>query len=289
MRIAITGANGFIGRALVSRLGEGGCRVIALTRHPLAHKGGHACEWIRYSLEDGLSNSLPDDCGTVIHCAHAMSARGASDFQLNVDAFKALRASGAGRRFVFISSMSAHAEARSAYGRGKFAIEGMLRGDADLAIKPGFVIGPGGIFERLRRSVRALPFVPLFYGGRQPIQTIWVDDLAEGVARAVERRLTGTLAIGSAEATTLREFYRAILASEHLRRPLVPVPGGPSMAVLRALEGLGIGLPFTSENLLGLRALRTFETGPSLELLGLRPIDLNEALSRTHAPDPPEP
>lgn len=286
MRIAITGANGFVGRSLVRRLGADGRELIALTRSPIPDQGGPQCTWIRYSLENGLSDSLPDDCKVVIHCAYAVSGRGAADVQLNVDAFKALKAAAAGRRFVFISSMSAHAEARSAYGRGKFAIEGMLSDDSDLTIKPGFVIGPGGIFDRLRRSVRALPFVPLFYGGRQPIQTIWVGDLAEGVARAVERRLTGTLAIGSAEATTLREFYRAILVNDHLRRPLLPVPGGPSMVVLRALEALGIRLPFTSENLLGLRALRRFETRPSLELLGLQPVALNEALSRTHALEP---
>jgi nucleoside-diphosphate-sugar epimerase len=287
MRVAITGANGFVGQALLKRLSDGGCRLIALTRNPLSGPAGHPCEWLRYTLEDGLSDRLPEDCDSVIHCAYSMSARGAADLELNVNAFRALQASAAGRRLVFISSMSAHAGAQSTYGRGKWAIEGMLRSDADLAIKPGFVIGSGGIFGRLRRSIRALPFVPLFYGGRQPIQPIWVGDLAEAVARAVERRLTGALALGSVEAMALRDFYRAILASEYLRRPLVPVPGGLSLAMLRVLESLGIELPVTSENLLGLKALRRFDTKTSLELLELRPVDLAEALRRTNALEHP--
>jgi NADH dehydrogenase len=287
MKVAITGANGFIGSALFSRLGQSGYSLVALTRNPLPNPAGQRCEWIRYSLQDGISFHLPEDCETIIHCAYRVSPSGKGDVDLNIHAVKALLSAAGGRRIVFISSMSAHGGALSAYGRGKWAIEGMLRSDADLVIKPGFVIGPGGIFERLRRSIRRLPLVPLFYGGNQPIQTIWVDDLAEAIGRAVERHLTGTLTLGSAEAITLRDFYLAIMACDNLRRPLVPVPGAPALAALRLLEGMGVGLPVSSENLLGLKALVRFETKPSLDLLGLDLVGLPEALRRAKAAEPP--
>jgi nucleoside-diphosphate-sugar epimerase len=282
MRVAITGANGFIGRALLARLDRGGAAVIALTRNPRPDSADSRHTWIRYSLEEGIGGSLPDDCDVLIHCAYGISATGKGDIELNVNAVKALQSAAAGRRIVFISSMSAHPGALSAYGRGKWAIEGMLRKDADLVIKPGFVIGPGGIFERLRRSLQSLPFVPLFYGGNQPIQTIWVEDLVEAIAVAVDWGVSGVLALGSAEAIPIREFYRAILASDRLKKPLVPVPGKPSLIMLRILEKLGVRLPMSSENLLGLLALREFETKHSLELLGIRPIGLVDALQRAH-------
>lgn len=283
MKIAITGANGFIGRRLARRLGQDGCELIALTREPFTEGVGRPCAWIRYSLTDGLSALLPDDCDTIIHCAYGMSPGGKGGVELNVKAAQALLGAAGGRPLVFISSMSAHAGALSEYGRGKWAIEGMLEPARDLVIKPGFVIGPGGIFERLRGSLRKFPFVPLFYGGHQPIQTIWVEDLADGIARAVERRITGTLTLGSAEPVTLRAFYRDILESDKLSRAFVSVPGGPSLAALRFLEAMGIELPLTSENLLGLKALRRFETQPSLDLLGLKLVSLVEALNLAHS------
>jgi nucleoside-diphosphate-sugar epimerase len=286
MKVAITGANGFIGGSLAKRLAQSGCGVVALTRNPLPPASALRCEYLHYSLVDGLSSHLPDDCDTIIHCAYSAMPGGKGDVDLNIGAVKALQSEAAGRRIVFISSMSAHEGAVSAYGRGKWAIEGMLGRDTDLVIKPGFVIGPGGIFERLRGSIRRLPVVPLFYGGNQPIQTIWVNDLAEGIGRAVERRLTGTLTLGSEESVTLRDFYLAIMASENLRRPLVPAPGGLSLGALRLLEGMGVDLPLSSENLLGLQALRHFETKPSLDLLGLSLVDLPEALRRTKAAEP---
>jgi nucleoside-diphosphate-sugar epimerase len=283
MRVAITGANGFIGQALLRRLGKSGVRLIALTRKPLPEPVGIGVDWIEYTLERGLSARLPKDCDAVIHCAYAISPRGAGDVELNVNAFNALRTAAMRRQFVFLSSMSAHTGARSAYGRGKWAIEGLVRDQGDLAIKPGLVIGSGGVFDRLRRSIRSLPFVPVFYGGHQPIQTIWVEDLAEGVTRALERRIRGTLALGSIEATTMRGLYGAIMANDNIRRPLVPVPGGLSLVMLRLFERLGIGLPVSSENLLGLSALRLFETKSSFELLEFQPIEMDEALRRTDA------
>src|SRR5665213_1895314 len=101
MKVAISGANGFIGRSLVRRLGQDGCEIVALTREPFTDGGGRPCAWIRYSLEGGLSARLPDDCDTILHCAYGMSPRGRGDIERNVAAAKALQAAAQGRRLVF--------------------------------------------------------------------------------------------------------------------------------------------------------------------------------------------
>src|SRR5947199_10708936 len=54
------------------------------------------------------------------------------------------------------------------------------------------------LYERLSTEARrwnvdheVILVVPLFGGGRQPLQTVHLDDLCEVVARALERELTG--------------------------------------------------------------------------------------------------
>ena len=132
--IAVTGANGFVGGALCRDLAARG-----LTVRPLSRVAGYT-----------LAGPVPplDGVSAVVHCAHDMTAP-----RLNVDgtwrlldaAFRA----GVGQ-FVFVSSLAAHAGARSAYGRAKWELEQRLAHVTGLTVsvvKPGTVLGDGGLFR----------------------------------------------------------------------------------------------------------------------------------------------
>ena len=56
------------------------------------------------------------------------------------------------------------------------------------------------------------------------------------------------------------------------------VNGGMTIPLVRAAEGLGLSLPVTSENLLGLKCLHYFDVEPVIRELGIRPKNFKESL-----------
>jgi len=284
--LIVTGAAGFVGSHVVDAARARGWRVEAWSRRrPAALAEGVA--WQAYDLDSDLPE-LPADLAAVIHCAHDMSGSSPAIFDRNVNAARRLRAAALavpGARFVFLSSQSAHPAALSFYGRSKRAIEQLMDSPRDLTIRSGFVIGGGGIYARIRESLAKLPATPLFYGGRQPLHTVWFDDLVEILLLGAERNLSGEWTVGVSPAVALRDFYAMILAADGLKKPLIPIPGGPAMVGLRLAERLGLKLPVTSENLLGLKALIPFDEEIARAPLPYRYVPTAEAVARAKAGD----
>ena len=135
-------------------------------------------------------------------------------------------------------------------------------------------------------SLRRAPVVPLFFGGTQPVQPVGLDELVAGLERILAQRTTGIFNLGSIQPIAIRALYERMLAVAGLRRPILPLPGGITVQLLRGCEGLGLRLPLTSENLLGQKHLRAFETADSFARLGLVPTPLDE-LPWNIPPPPP--
>jgi NADH dehydrogenase len=144
------------------------------------------------------------------------------------------------------------------YGRTKHAAEELCDLERDLVLRPGLVLARegGGLFGRMRDMVARLPAIPVFGGGAQVLQTVHADDLCQALLGALERERTGVLTVAEREGPTYRELLVEIAQRLGRRPVLVPVPFGPALVALRAAESLGLRLPVSSENLLGLRELR---------------------------------
>jgi nucleoside-diphosphate-sugar epimerase len=266
-RVAITGAGGFLGTALAQRLLASGMEVHALGRNRPALAG---VTWHVYDLA-GPVPAIVTDADVIVHAAFAMGASRPELERLNISAAEKLREAARRhqRHFVFISSMSAHAEAVSSYGRAKWRIEQALDPARDAIVRPGLIIGAGGVYARMLDTLCRAPVVPVFYGGTQPVQPVALDDLVTGLQRIIDGRVAGAFNLGLAEPITIRELYRRMLAAAGRRRMLVPLPGGLAATLLRGGEALGLRLPLTSENLLGQKHLRAFASADSLARLGL--------------------
>ncbi len=279
--IAITGATGFIGRHLCAHFRRLGWDVRALVREP----SRYACpengvSIFRCELPDGMDPTALEGADVVVHCAYATrEASPAQAYRINeLGTRNLLDLSGkAGvRRFVFMSSQSAHEEARSYYGRSKLGLERLVALRRQLAIRPGLVLGnsASGLFYRICEMVRRLPVVPLIAGGRQLLQTVHIEDLCDAIGAAVARDLTGRLTVAETKPVEFRTFLQ-LLARKLRRRPVfVPVPAASALLMCRTLEALRVPVPVSSENLLGLAQLRAEDTRPDLERLGVgaRPV-----------------
>src|SRR5213595_3571739 len=151
----------------------------------------------------------------------------------------------------------------------------------DLVVRPGLVLAREGhgIFQMMRDVARRTHVIPLFGGGRQPLQTVHLDDLCEGVARALERELTGALNVAEPAPLSMAAFLRAMVARLGVRCVFLPLPFAPVLAALRAAEALGVPLPLRSESVLAIRGLRQAPVAEDLRRLDLSVRSAEESLA----------
>src|SRR5260370_19437164 len=175
--------------------------------------------------------------------------------------------------------MAAHESAAAVYGKTKYEVEKLSDAAADTVVKPATIVGEGGVFQRTREMLRRLPVLPLFYADRR-LQTIWIDDACQGLVRTVERSAGGTVLLAHPESTPMREFYRGIARVDGIRLKACLFPGDLALFGIRVLERIGLRLPITSDNLLGVKYLRQFDPADDLARLGLHPLSVQESLQR---------
>lgn len=285
--IVITGANGFLGRSCCQAFTAAGFEVRALVRNP------SACGDLQSVARGGLFHcNLPGNIdeaafqGEVrvfLHCAYATIATTEDQTRrTNLEgtgALLRLARQAAIRQMVFVSSLSSHNAATSLYGRTKLQLEKLFDAPSDTIVRPGTIIGRGGVFERTREMLLRLPAVPLFFAGRK-LQTIWIGDVCDGILAAVQRPVAGNLVLAHPQGVLLADFYRQIAALDGRSPKLVPFPGDLAIFLTSMAEKLGLQLPIHSDNLLGMKHLRRFDPTADLERLGIRPISFAESLRR---------
>lgn len=273
--VAVTGAAGFVGGALCRALVRRGFTVRALVRDPAAARLDPALHPARCVLPDGVDPAAFDGADVLVHAAWATRETDAAKARLvNEEGTRRLldaaRRAGVRSR-VFVSSIAARPDAPSYYGRSKFEVERLFDDPADLVVRPGLVLGPGGqgLFQQLLGAAERLHVVPLFAGGRQPLHTVHVDDLCEAVVAALLRGLTGTVAVAEPEPIAMRDFLRTMVQLRGIRCLFVPLPFAPMLAALQTAERAGVTLPLRSESLLGLAGMQRLDVREDLARLGV--------------------
>ena len=202
----------------------------------------------------------------LIHAAYVPSSVGPDSFEVNVAGTRTLvdAARTAGAKVIFISSLAAHSGARSSYGRQKLAIEQALDGN-DLAIRPGLIIGAGGIFGRLVTYVRSGKPIPLVDRGQQPLQTIYLDDLLQSALQLVRSDASGYVVLAEEPATPYRAFFEALCARLGCRNRFAHLPSSILLAATTAASRLRIPLPIERDNVLGLLEMRFMKPTPAAD------------------------
>ena len=182
MIVALTGATGFVGQAVLDAAERQGIEVRALTRH--TQEPRKDVTWVEGSLSDSASlERLCQGADSVIHVAGLTNTPDPRQFDVaNVEGttrlMDAARAVGV-QRFVFTSSLSAREPSLSLYGASKAKAEGFIEtsGLDFTIVRPPAVYGPRDkdMFELFRSAKYGV--VPVPPRGRTSI--IQVDDLAE--------------------------------------------------------------------------------------------------------------
>jgi uncharacterized protein YbjT (DUF2867 family) len=243
--ILITGATGFIGRALVRQLSSIGYPLRALIRPsprtPRLPKGVPV-EVAVVSLADtrGLRAAMRD-VETVIHLASAenQGSRGdllRTDIQGTLNLVEAAADAGVDR-IVYLSHLgSARASGYPAFKAKGIAEEHIRNGKVPYTIiRTSLVYGPEDHFtNKLARLIRpSIGFFPVPSGGRAVVQPVWVEDLVTCMLWAIQKEdtLNQVYEIGGSEFFTLQQIIEIIMDVTHRRRFLLPL----SPITLRAL------------------------------------------------------
>lgn len=272
--VAVTGASGLIGRHLCRSLTASGWRVRALVRDPRRRpEPAERIERYQCDLPDTIDAAGLRGADVLVHSAFATRPRSTAEAQRvneegSLRLFDLARRQGVGK-IVFLSSFSARPDAQSYYGRSKYRVEQQLDPQSDLVVRAGLVLASdGGLFQRIVGMLQHARVLPLIGGGRI-VQTLHIDDLCQACRRAIELGVGGLLHVAERDGLPFYQLLRLVLEALRRRCLLVPVPVTPVLATLLTAERLGLKLAVSSENLLGIQALRPASVDDDLSRLGL--------------------
>jgi nucleoside-diphosphate-sugar epimerase len=224
---------------------------------------------VRLTLDHPFDPDVFAGCDVVVHAAHDF-ARGAHDTNVRGTIAWAEAASRTGAtRQLFISSPSAQPDAASEYGRVKYTLEQRFLDAGHLVVRPGLVVGPGGLFARQRAALLRTPLVPLVGGGDQPTLVIAVDHFVDAVARIIEGGTPREASLFYDERPAMRTFVAAVKHAAGQRAIIVPIPAGVAMGLARLARALRLPIPVTPEQIRTL--LHTPSESPRSDLLRVLP------------------
>ena len=210
-----------------------GCAFAALRAHGCTERDGIAPrpETRTQATPERL---LPCEClGVTFEAVHEQGAK-----------TLAREAAAAGvTRFVLVSGIGADPESSSPYirarGRGERAVQQVFPGVT--IVRPSAMFGPGdALFGTIAQLARLLPVLPLIGGGRTRLQPVYVEDVAEAIARILaDPGTTGrTYEFAGPTVYTLRELFIIALRIIGKWRLLVPVPFAAAEFQARLFEFL---------------------------------------------------
>jgi NADH dehydrogenase len=207
------------------------------------------------------SASLAAACtgvGTVVHLVAIIRGRPADFERVMAEGTRNVVAAAqeAGvRRIVLASALGLDERSKDAvpYFAAKWEMERAVKesGLEHVIFRPSFVFGrDGGVLPTFVRLARYAPVTPIVGPGRQRLQPIWVEDLAEYYAVAVtEQAATNrTFELGGPDAVSWNEFWERLKRVLGVRRPSVHVPFGAMRLQATVTERLP-GAPVTRDQL----------------------------------------
>jgi NADH dehydrogenase len=235
----------------------------------------------------------------VVHLVGIIAEKGPQTFQrVQVEGTERLAAAARAAgvlRFVHMSALGARPDAgATSYHRTKAAGEDAVRGagPAHVILRPALIAGTGNVpLELMVRFIRFAPAVPVVSDGRYLMQPIWIEDVAEAFAVAVERAdLAGTFEIAGPEQLSWDRMLDELETALSVRRVRlhVPIP----LVLLGALAGRLVPsvAPITSEQMQMLLEGNVTSTNAVTATFRIAPrrfADVAREMCAPYAPAPP--
>ncbi|HEX5040974.1 MAG TPA: complex I NDUFA9 subunit family protein [Candidatus Limnocylindria bacterium] len=296
MKIAVTGATGFVGSHLVPQLVAGGHEIIAISR-----VGRRLTDWgeaVTPQAVDVTTGDLDaafDGADAVVHLvAIPREGRGRRFEDVNVTGTRRVVAAAerAGvRRLVHQSVLGATDDHRHAYLSSKWRAEEAVRASALdwVILRPSLLFGPGdGFFRLVRTTLRwwSPGFVVVPGRGDTRFQPLSVDDMAVAIERSVvdPERPNSTLELGGPRWMTYRQILDAVMAATGMHRWKLGMPVSLLSAVTAVTDRILPVFPVSHDQVGSLSLPNSTELDAFERAFGIRPREVD--LSYLGRPDP---
>jgi len=237
--VTVFGGSGFLGRHVVRALANRGYRIRVAVRRP--DLSGYLRPMGRVGQVHAVQANLryPDsiaaaarDADIVVNLVGILFERGRQRFDAvqTAGAEAVARAAGAiGAPLVHVSAIGADAASLSRYAQSKAAGEERVLAAQSTAtiMRPSIVFGPeDDFFNRFAALAPIAPALPLVGGGHTRMQPVFVGDVAEAIAKAVDgdTKPGAIYELGGPDVRTFKELMEFMLATIERRRLLIPVP-----------------------------------------------------------------
>jgi len=298
--VTVFGGSGFVGTQVVRALLRQGWRVRVACRRPqraydLQPLGGVG--QIQLKRADVTSREQAEaavaGADAVVNLVGILYATPGRGFEaVHVDGARnvaeAARAAGA-RRLVHMSAIGADPDAAAKYartkGEGEIAVSEAFKGAT--IVRPSIVFGPeDGFFNRFARMAGLTPVLPLFGGGEQKFQPVYVGDLAQAFARLLQDANTAghIYELGGPRTYSFRELMQIVCRETHRERALLPLPflAADVLGMAGNVQSLLMPPVLTTDQALMLRSDNVADGDyPGLAALGIEPTAV-EAIVPTY-------
>ena len=234
MQILVTGATGFVGRALVPALLDAGYEVRALSRD--RSKGEEILdsrvEVVEGDVLDPESlDGVFDGVDLAYYLVHSLGAGGEYEERDRraADTFADAASEAGVDRVIYLGGLGETGDDLSAHLASRREVEAHLaEGEYELTtFRAAIIVGAGSeSFEMVRQMVSRLPVMITPKWVRTPSQPIAVRDVIEYLVKAVETPETAgkTLEIGGPEVLSYEDMMRRTAAAMGRRLYILPVP-----------------------------------------------------------------
>jgi NADH dehydrogenase len=262
VKIGVTGGTGFVGSTIVSKLLTEGHDITLLVRNiPETGPGEqNNIQYVKGNVVTGEGlGMLVDGKDAVIHLVGIIREAGGNTFdgvhrKGTENVIREAKNAGV-RKLVHMSALGTRVNAVSAYHQSKWAGEEAVRSSGlDWTIfRPAIIFGPGDSFiNMLADMMMKSPVMPVFGGGKNLMQPVYVDDVARAFSEAVAQSWsTGRVyELGGPNVISFKGILKTISYVIDKKRVFVNIP----IAIVRPLVGFfqstGMTLPVTTDQLI---------------------------------------
>lgn len=261
MKVAVTGGTGFVGKAIVRELVSRGHEVSLLVRN-VPGPGSPLLDGVRFVqgnvvTGDGLAE-LAEGQDALIHLVGIIRESAANTFDAvhrrgSENAVRSAEEAGVGR-YLHMSALGTREDAASEYHRTKWAGEKAVRasGLEWTVFRPSIVFGPEDSFiNMLADLMKKSPVMPVFGGGQNLMQPIFVKDVATFYCMALEMDRAGrkTYELGGPDVLSFIQILNVVKKVLNIKCLFLPVPLWFVSPFVRVGSKLGIQGPITPDQL----------------------------------------
>lgn len=301
-RVLVTGGSGFFGELLKHALLDEGleCVNVDLKTDTTSHPGltSHVADILESAALETIFSQQPIDC--VFHCAAVLShAARHRDFLWNCNVEGTRNVAGCAAKFqvpkvVFVSTNCLWAESFAKpvteeepprpgeiYGESKLAAENVLQEFSDrfdsVIIRTPTIIGPGrlGLLTILFEFIDEGRRVWVVGGGKNRIQFIDADDLAQACIKGMRYEGSGIFNVGSNDVKSLAEVYEYVIGQAGTRARVAVLPRGVTLNLMKLAYFLRLS-PLGPYQYKAIAESFQFDTSKAHRELGWKPTATNE-------------